>query len=142
MKSWDVNHNVANVALMSGSIDDEHARWASAGSLDTWLSEHNGGVQTARFARPSRLEANRQRLLERSEEAPPLGHCRGRNDAHCRDARLVHRRGLSCRLNSLIGVFIPSGTPHRATGTAGLPCTMVRRGTDLVTTLPALTTAP
>src|SRR5580658_8477594 len=36
----------------------------------------------------------------------------------------------------------PSGTPHCATGTAGFPCTTVIGGTERVTTLPAVTTAP
>jgi hypothetical protein len=35
-----------------------------------------------------------------------------------------------------------SGTPHLATGTAGLPWTTVIERTELVTTLPAVTTAP
>jgi hypothetical protein len=34
------------------------------------------------------------------------------------------------------------GTPHFAMATAGLPCTTVIGGTDFVTTLPAVTTAP
>src|SRR3970282_1669862 len=40
------------------------------------------------------------------------------------------------------GVSAPSGTPQRATGTAGLPCTSVIGATDCVTTLPAGTTGP
>ena len=36
----------------------------------------------------------------------------------------------------------PSGTPQRATGSAGLPRTIVSGGTEVVTTLPAVITAP
>src|ERR1039457_5564012 len=51
-------------------------------------------------------------------------------------------RLFNCRTNSARDVCNPSGTPHRATRLAGLPCTTVIGGTDAVTTLPALMTAP
>ena len=50
--------------------------------------------------------------------------------------------GFSRLENSFSGVLGQRGTPHVAIGTAGLPCTIVIAGTDLVTTLPAVTTAP
>src|SRR5437016_13524818 len=51
--------------------------------------------------------------------------------------------GRSVLENSLIDLVCSvRGTPHCATGAAGLPCTSVSGGTDCVTTLPAVTTAP
>ena len=50
--------------------------------------------------------------------------------------------GLRRMENSIKGVSGIRGTPHLATGTAGLPWTTVIGGTELVTTLPAVTTAP
>src|SRR6266446_4569587 len=51
--------------------------------------------------------------------------------------------GRSILENSLIDLVCSvRGTRHCATGAAGLPCTSVRGGTDCVTTLPAVTTAP
>src|SRR5271165_5031113 len=50
--------------------------------------------------------------------------------------------GLSRLENSFKEVPAHNGTPHLATGTAGLPWTTVIAGTELVTTLPAVTTAP
>lgn len=62
---------------------------------------------------------------------------------------MVHRASIYLREtgfnrleNSFNGVSGHSGRPHLATGTAGLPWTNVIAGTGLVTTLPAVTTAP
>src|SRR5215471_10697228 len=57
-------------------------------------------------------------------------------------AELLVSSGVSCSENSFIVIFAVNGTPHLATGTAGLPCTTVISGTERVTTLPAVTTAP
>ena len=52
------------------------------------------------------------------------------------------RIGLSPFANSFIDTSSLSGTSTVAIGSAGLPCTIVLGGTDLVTTLPAVTIAP
>lgn len=44
--------------------------------------------------------------------------------------------------NSRIEMSVHNGAPHLGIGTAGLPRTIVIAGTDLITTLPAVTTAP
>src|SRR5207302_10138326 len=62
-------------------------------------------------------------------------HVTSGSDAFC-------RMGLSPLANSFIDTSSLSGTSTVAIGCAGLPCTIVLGGTDLVTTLPAVTIAP
>src|SRR5215472_16589323 len=50
--------------------------------------------------------------------------------------------GFNLRRNSLYAVAQVNGISQCAIGLAGLPCTIVMGGTERVTTLPAVTTAP
>ena len=54
----------------------------------------------------------------------------------------VQGSGLRFLENSFSETSRRIGTPMRAIGLAGLPCTIVMGGTDVVTTLPAVTIDP
>src|SRR5208282_3186167 len=79
-------------------------------------------------------------LLE--EKATPASSRRGFSSIERLQPDYFRETGLNLAENSFKEVSNKSGTPHLAMATPGLPCTTVFAGTGLVTTLPAVTTAP
>src|SRR5258706_10244309 len=83
--------------------------------------------------RRTRQLAIRTGFPQRTRQADPLGHFQGFD---------FLAKGLSRLENSFNVTSDESGIPQFAMGTAGFPCTMVMGGTEWLTTLPAVTTAP